>query len=75
MGNIIDIIITANDMEHVHQKLTHPQILKAAQSGLVSLFLDQEGCVLTVPNHYADTYIANLTEGLQGTPGLQIAKQ
>lgn len=75
MGEIIDIVITANDMGMVHQKLTHPKVLQAAQSGMVSILLDQSGCVLTVPNRYADNYVANLNKGLSGTPGLQIIKQ
>ncbi|MGB0560547.1 MAG: hypothetical protein ACPGVO_01930 [Spirulinaceae cyanobacterium] len=75
MRQVTDIIITATDMSTVHHKLTHPKILQAARSGLVSLFLDRQGCVLTVPHRQADAYVENLTDGLKGIPGLQIAKK
>ncbi|MEM8638357.1 MAG: hypothetical protein AAGG51_06070 [Cyanobacteria bacterium P01_G01_bin.54] len=75
MANATDIIITATDMSTVHRKLTHPKILQAARSGLVSLFLDRHGCVLTVPNRHVDIYMAHLNRGLKGIPGLQIAKK
>jgi hypothetical protein len=71
--NRIDIIITAVDMQSVHRKLTHPKILNAAQNGLITLLLDREGCVVSVPEQFANNYADSLSKGLEGTPGLQIA--